>query len=178
MSEVIDAVNHLQQSTVDDSSITELYLRAIFPGKTTSFVADPLSLTEAANSSNLQGKGTIYALTYSPDTFMKLSDKHNSIACRPRRKEDNLELRTLVDIHTTALKVLGGDEVTFVIRPEKATLADAKWIHYNMRTAVSGTCNDFLPAGEWKCTYVICCGSYGEDLVPGAPNKFVLYNRM
>jgi hypothetical protein len=177
MSEVIDAVKHLQQSIVDDLTVNHLYLRALFPGKVTSFLGDPLSLTEAANPTNLAGEGTIFAETSSPETFMMLSNKYNAIACKPR-KEDKSEKRTLMDIQASALKAVRGDELTFVVRPKEAILEEAKWIHYNMRTAVSGTCNDFLPAGEWKCTYVMCCGSYGENLVEGAPNKFVVYNRV
>lgn len=178
MSELLDGMRYLTKTVDEDTSVSRLYLRSIFPGKTTSFVGDPLSSTEAADpSSNLLGKGTIFALMPNEATFTKLSDKHNDIAARPRRKSDKSEIRNLMDIQKTALRVAGGDEISFVVRPQGTELVEAKWIHYNMRTAVSGTCNDSLPAGKWNVTYVICCGSYGEDLISGAPNKFILYSR-
>ena len=167
--ELFDATKAIKQG--DDISDKTVLLRALFPGKKPStFNGDPLSdAIEVHDLSMLEGQnGTLFAMTKDPATFSSMTSWFKSIV--------NNDVVTLVEKYNTLLDRLGkyAENIIIFFRPAGVTLSSTEWVFYHMST---GECSDTLPAGDWTANYVMCCGCYGEKLIQGAPNSFVLYTK-
>jgi len=167
--ELFDATRAIKQG--DDISDEPSHLRALFPGKKPpTFNGDPLShAIEVHDPSMLEGLfGTLFAMTKDPATFSSMASWFKSIA--------NKDVGDLVNIYHTLLDRLGtyAKNVIIFFRPAGVTLIETKWVIYHMST---GKCSDTLPAGDWTANYVMCCGCYGEKMIQGAPNTFVVYTK-
>jgi hypothetical protein len=81
-----------------------------------------------------------------------------------------------VDTYHTLIDRLGtyAKNIIIFFRPAGVTLIETEWVFYHMST---GECSDTLPAGDWTANYVMCCGCYGEKMIQGAPNSFVVYTK-
>ena len=167
--ELFDATKAIKQG--DDISDMPVLQRALFPGKKLpTFNGDPLSdAIEVHDPSMLEGQnGTLFAMTKDQTTFSSMASWFKSIA--------NKDVGDLVNIYHTLLKRLGtyARDVIIFFRPAGVILSETEWVFYHMST---GECSDTLPAGDWTANYVMCCGCYGEKMIQGAPNSFVLYTK-
>jgi hypothetical protein len=167
--ELFDATKAIKQG--DDISDKPVLQRAVFPGKKLpTFNGDPLShAVEVVDPSMLEGlKGTLFAMTKDQTTFRSMASWFKSIA--------NKDVGTLVDTYHTLIDRLGtyAKNIIIFFRPAGVTLIETEWVFYHMST---GECSDTLPAGDWTANYVMCCGCYGEKMIQGAPNSFVVYTK-
>lgn len=168
--ELFDATKAIKQG--DDISDMPVLLRTVFTGKKLpTFNGDPLSHTvEVHDPSMLEGqKGALFARTKSQTAFSILASWFNSFA------NDNVP--DLVNKYYAIVKRVGEiymKDVKIFFRPAGVILSETEWILYHMSTE---KCSATLPAGYWTPNYVMCCGCYGEKMIQGAPNSFVLYTR-
>ena len=167
--ELFDATKAIKQG--DDISDKTVLQRALFPGKKPpTFNGDPLShAIEVHDPSMLEGQyGTLFGMTKDPITFSSMASWSKSIV--------NNDVVTLVEKYNTLLKRLGtyAENIIIFFRPAGVTLSSTEWVIYHMST---GACSDTLPAGEWTPNYVMCVGCYGEKMIQGAPNSFVVYTK-
>lgn len=168
--ELFDAAKAIKQGDYT-SVVLQVNVRALFPGKKLStFNGDPLShAVEIHDSSMLEGKvGTLFAMTKDQATFHSMSSWFKSIS--------NNNVGTLVSTYHTLFKLMGtyADNIRMFFRPSGVILNETEWVIYHMST---GECSDTLPAGDWTANYVMCCGCYGEKMIQGAPNSFVVYTK-
>lgn len=167
--ELFDATKAIKQG--DDISDMPVLQRALFPGKKPpTFNGDPLShAIEVHDPSMLEGQyGTLFGMTKDQTAFRSMASWFKSIA--------NKDVGTLVDTYHTLIDRLGtyAKDVIIFFRPAGVTLSETEWVFYHMST---GECSDTLPAGDWITNYVMCCGCYGEKMIQGAPNSFVVYTK-
>jgi len=113
-------------------------------------------------------KGTLFAMTKDQSTFLSMTSWFKSIA--------NKDVGTLKDTYNTLVERLGdyAENIIIFFRPAGVTLIETEWVFYHMST---GECSATLPAGDWTANYVMCCGCYGEKMIQGAPNSFVVYTK-
>jgi hypothetical protein len=166
---IIDAIKAIKQGS---SSYGPVNVRVLSPSKKLpTFNGDPLSYAvKVTDPSMLEGqKGTLFAMTTDQTTFFNIASLFKSIASK--------DVGTLVDTYHTLRDLLGtyAENILIFFRPAGVVLNEIEWNYYNIST---GECSDMLPAGDWTANFVMCCGCYGEEMIKGAPNSFVVYNKI